>query len=130
MSSTTKSKASLEDSPSPNLPGNLPQIYADGIGQVMVGMPVSKLVFHRTVNTNPNNDVDRPVAVVTMPTAAILEFVLAFNDMAKSHGTGLLNALDEQSVKTRALIDRFLQQATDIQVEPSPPPAKKTRTKR
>ena len=130
MTTKRSKKIDIEEALPPNLPGNLPQIYADGIGQVMVGMPVSKLVFHRTVGMDPSTgeNVGSPAAVVTLPTAALLEFVLAFNEMAKNGKQGLLKAAADQASKTQELIEQLLS-SSDSPSSPIEATVKKPRTK-
>ena len=122
MTTKPSKKIDLEETLPPNLPGNLPQIYADGIGQVMVGMPVSKLVFHRTVGMDPSTG-----ANVGSP-AALLEFVLAFNEMAKNGKQGLLKAAADQASKTQELIEQLLS-SSDSPSSPIEATVKKPRTK-
>ena len=62
-----------------HLTGNLssPEIYAEGIANMMIGFPVSRLVLHTFLEPLADGrEHRRAVANLTMPTTALLELAL------------------------------------------------------
>ncbi len=71
------------------MPENMPQIYADDLCHMMLGMPNSRLVFHVTPaipkqgETAPSNHDRLGVLQLTIPTAAL--FNLAKHILSAAH---------------------------------------------
>jgi hypothetical protein len=60
------------------IPDNLPELYVDGIANVQVGLPVTRLLLHTvTVPIDESNDVEERTAKlsIVIPTHAFFEIV-------------------------------------------------------
>ncbi|WP_426396261.1 hypothetical protein ACN9M1_17105 [Ralstonia sp. R-29] len=59
------------------VPDNLPELYADGVSSLQVGMPISRIMFHATTADGEQDKPEQRVAKlsVVIPTVALLELV-------------------------------------------------------
>ncbi len=60
------------------VPDQLPELFADGISQIAVGMPVTRVLFHAVIPPNElGAKVEQRIAKLSLviPTASLLEFV-------------------------------------------------------
>lgn len=57
---------------------NAPEIFADGMSQMLMGTPVSRVIFHTTLESYSERapEVRRAAAILVMPTGQLVEFAL------------------------------------------------------
>lgn len=57
---------------------NAPEVYADGISQMMIGHPVSKVTFHSVLDAanDGGKEMRKAKLLLTIPTASLLETAL------------------------------------------------------
>lgn len=56
-------------------PGGVPSIYVEGVNQMMVGFPVSRLTFYHMAERGPQSPVEirHGACELVMPTSALIE---------------------------------------------------------
>ncbi|WP_124472240.1 hypothetical protein [Burkholderia contaminans] len=59
------------------VPDNLPEVYADGVSEIQIGMPVSRIIFHSVTNPSIHNKSEERTAKLSLviPTAQLMELV-------------------------------------------------------
>ncbi|MBR8151649.1 hypothetical protein [Burkholderia vietnamiensis] len=59
------------------IPDDLREIYADGVSEIQVGMPVSRIIFHSVINPSINNKSEERRANLSLviPTNQLMELV-------------------------------------------------------
>jgi hypothetical protein len=100
------------------VPDGIPEVFVDGVSQIAVGMPNSKILFHSVAPT-PGEDSEREnrVARLTLviPTAALFEFIA---NIATSTGDEVMaqtskagNLYQEQVVKQMLRLSQSAEQS-------------------
>ncbi|ANC46296.1 hypothetical protein [Pandoraea pnomenusa] len=87
------------------VPDQLPELYADGVSQIAVGMPITRILFHTVVPSQQAGEkIEQRVAKlsVVIPTAALMELIanIASNtstEVVKSTNTAI-SAFTAQTV--------------------------------
>ena len=122
-------------------PSGIPEIFVDGLDQLIGGFPITKVVFYQVSSPANDNDgiVQREAALrLVMPTAALLEFcqvVLSINSDERIQSTFDSKALNyARRMKTAANFKYSGQEAdaepvSAISTEEKPPVAKKSISK-
>lgn len=100
--------------------GSAPDIYAEGISHVLLGYPVTKVVFHTMMEpaTPQNKEIRKATAVLAIPTVSLIESAQLILQVCKG-GVGDLtgfNALQGQKIQD-------LLSAIEIREQPASPPA-------
>lgn len=59
------------------VPDQLPEIFADGVSEIQVGMPVSRLLLHAVQTPANGDEIEHRIArlSVVIPTASLLELI-------------------------------------------------------
>jgi len=60
------------------VPDQLPELFVDGISQIALGMPVTRILFHASIPPQEQGEkIEQRVAKLSLviPTAALMEFV-------------------------------------------------------
>lgn len=59
------------------IPDNFPELFADGISSLQVGMPISRLIFHAVTEPSVDGSPEQRVAKLSLviPTATLFEFI-------------------------------------------------------
>ncbi len=117
MTSPTPAEKTTRLAPIFVKPADMPKIYCDGMSQLLMGYPVSRLTLHDLVERNPD-DLNAPeirhiVGELVMPTAGLID--MARHILAATGQTRevLLKIEGEYSERLHAAID-----GTETQVDP------------
>ena len=77
---------------------NVPESYADGLAQLMVGFPITKLVFHSLLEPKQNDgtEVRKATQSLSIPTIAAIEMALLILSACKQNEQVLKTIIDDQ----------------------------------
>jgi hypothetical protein len=90
------------------------EIYADGVTNSSLGIPLTKLTFHSVVDVTPEgNEVRKVTHRLTIPTNSLLEICRNILFHAKQNQEGLSGAYDHLKVFSDLMLK-------DITVGPAP----------
>lgn len=111
---TNTEKAQIAPNPRIVRPITAPTIYVDGVSQLMVGYPNSRLMLasllHRAQDNGTPDDVHHVGCELVMPTTALIEMAQSIlNNLAQSKPE-LLGASAEWMQKVQAVIEQLPQQ--------------------
>lgn len=84
-----------------------PEVFAEGISQVMIGVPLTKIVLHSIVEPKDgaNKEIRRTVQTLSIPTIAAVELANIVMSLCKqSEGELIQMAGDEFGKKLSALL--------------------------
>lgn len=98
-----------------------PEVFIEGVSQVMVGFPLTKIVFHTVVEPKDGKDkeVRRVVQTLSMPTIAAVELAKIITELCRQSGNHLTEiACAEYGTKlNRVLTKELLDPMTIKKVE-------------
>lgn len=85
-----------------------PEIYADGVTQVVGGIPCSRVILHSLVEPahGDSKEVRRAVATLVMPTAALLESALRIATTLKDAQPLLASGIEKHSAALLKLLEQ------------------------
>ncbi len=86
-------------------PDNLPAIFADGISQAMVGLPVSKVVFHSLQIGDGGVEQRKAVMELVIGTPALVEFCRNVLSITQQNEQQILAATEAFNNQIRTLLD-------------------------
>lgn len=95
------------DSPIVNI-NEMPEIFCDGMSQLLMGVNVSKVVFHTVTNANGEESSETKKAALTliMTTPALIRTCKRILEAAKKSADGLIND-DENKAKMKKMLDEI-----------------------
>lgn len=87
----------------------MPEIFCDGMSQLLLGVNVSKVTFHTVTNTNREESSETKKAVLTliMTTPALVSTCKRILEAAKKSADGLIND-DENKAKMKKMLDEII----------------------
>jgi len=84
-----------------------PEIFADGVSQVLTGYPVSRVVFHTVLEPagSGTKELRKASAILTMPTVSLIETARKLLALAKEAEDQLKQFNAEHAAAIRRLLD-------------------------
>ena len=94
---------------------NLQEIFTDGVSEVMLGYPTSKVLFHTVTTLNTINIPEQRQAVfrMTMNTATLLE-------MCRNILAAAVDNKEQFPLMSQQFNERFIQILDDVEITPVP----------
>ncbi len=92
-----------------------PEVFADGISQVLMGYPVSRVVFHTILEPagSDSRELRRASMILTMPTVALIETARNLLNLAKEAEGQLVQFSSEQAVAIQQLLGDAVSEAQE-----------------
>ena len=77
-----------------------PNVYADGIAQIMIGFPISKIVFHTIYEpkTDSSGEIRKCVQTLSIPTVSALEMARHILGAAKQSEAKLSELFSDETL--------------------------------
>lgn len=88
-----------------------PEIYVEGVTQMLMGAPVSRLIFHTTMDSATDGDVEvrKAAVVLSLPTGALVDIALKILEAVKSNQ-------DRYIGTNQAVVDKWAEQVRTLSV--------------
>ncbi len=93
-------------------PDNLPEIFADGTSQAMVGLPVSKVVFHSLQPGDGGVEQRKAVMQLVIGTPALVEFCRNVLSVTQQNEQQIVGATEAFNNQIKTLLDGVVIPAT------------------
>lgn len=111
-------------------PEVIKEVFADGIAEVMIGVPICKLTLYQTRPAEPSEQTKGPlgvenreaVMILSMPTAVLIEsFINVLKAFGANH-SALQAAIDQNQAALLRQLERILQSGNNQDPTSSPRP--------
>lgn len=91
------------------------EIHAEGISQMIMGMPMTKILLHTVLEpkTRGKAEVRRAVGWLTMPTGVLIEMASLILQRAKANEALLQNMNSDQGLRLKAMLEGVQPQEDD-----------------
>lgn len=90
------------------VPQNMPEIYADGFSAMMIGYPMSKIIFHSISMSLGSSDDEiekrTGVAQVVLPTHSLIEFAKHILGSIEANKSGVISSVHQYQGAVLSLI--------------------------
>lgn len=85
---------------------DLNEFYADDIGGIMIGYPISKITFSSVQHAEKDQVESRKVITLSMPTHALIKVCSAFIKSAEDNQDAIISAIKESELQILKTINK------------------------
>lgn len=87
-----------------------PELYIDGVSQLLLGVPVTKLILHTVINPSQDGkpEIRKAVAQLSMPTITAIELATLILGVSKKSEDHMIQSLEQEVlVKLKELLAKI-----------------------